>query len=414
MKIIRLTAENVKRLRAVEITPDGTLQVITGRNAQGKSSVLDAIWLALGGGTAARDTPRPVRDGEERASVTLDLGDLTVTRTWRGDKTTLTVKSADGATHASPQRMLDQLVGRLSFDPLAFTRMSPRDQVTALVDLVDLPVDLDKIAADRALLFDQRTELGRQSRSIGDVTVDKSLPEVEESAGEIIADIRAAQEHNHEYEQAVYGIEHAERSAESIEADIRDLEARIAERREALSVVTANRARMVATRNSLGGQKDTTSLEARLAAVEDTNATIRANNAARERAARRSVLDGQYTDLTDQIAALDRERADALAAADFPVPGLGFDDNGVTYQGVPLAQASSAEQIRVSLGMAMALNPGLRVIRIMDGSLLDAESLRLIADMAADADYQVWVERVEDTSESAVVIEDGAVAGDPR
>ena len=85
MKIIRLTAENVKRLRAVEITPDGTLQVVTGRNAQGKSSVLDAIWLALGGGTAARDTPRPVRDGEERASVTLDLGDLTVTRTWRGD-----------------------------------------------------------------------------------------------------------------------------------------------------------------------------------------------------------------------------------------------------------------------------------------------------------------------------------------
>ena len=29
MKIIRLTAENVKRLKAVEITPDGTVQVIT-------------------------------------------------------------------------------------------------------------------------------------------------------------------------------------------------------------------------------------------------------------------------------------------------------------------------------------------------------------------------------------------------
>ena len=47
MKIVELRAENVKRLKAVEITPDGTLQVIGGRNAQGKSSVLDAIWLAL-------------------------------------------------------------------------------------------------------------------------------------------------------------------------------------------------------------------------------------------------------------------------------------------------------------------------------------------------------------------------------
>ena len=78
MKIIKLTASNVKRLRAVEITPDGTLQVVTGRNGQGKTSVLDAIWLALGGGSAARETVRPVRDGEDKASVTLDLGDLTV------------------------------------------------------------------------------------------------------------------------------------------------------------------------------------------------------------------------------------------------------------------------------------------------------------------------------------------------
>ena len=37
MKIIELQAENVKRLKAVEITPDGTLQVIGGKNAQGKS-----------------------------------------------------------------------------------------------------------------------------------------------------------------------------------------------------------------------------------------------------------------------------------------------------------------------------------------------------------------------------------------
>jgi DNA polymerase III epsilon subunit-like protein len=50
MKIVKLTAENVKRLRAVEITPDDTVQIVTGRNAQGKTSVLDAIWLALCGG----------------------------------------------------------------------------------------------------------------------------------------------------------------------------------------------------------------------------------------------------------------------------------------------------------------------------------------------------------------------------
>ena len=157
MKIVKFTAENVKRLKAVEITPDGTVQVITGRNAQGKTSVLDAIWLALGGGGASRETPRPIRDGEDKASVTLDLGDLMVTRTWTGDKTALTVKSADGAKYPSPQSVLDALVGRLSFYPLEFTRLSARDQVAALLDLVDLDVDLAALAAERQVAYDRRT-----------------------------------------------------------------------------------------------------------------------------------------------------------------------------------------------------------------------------------------------------------------
>ena len=48
MKIVQLTAENVKRLTAVSIAPDGNLVQITGRNGQGKASVLDAIFGNVG------------------------------------------------------------------------------------------------------------------------------------------------------------------------------------------------------------------------------------------------------------------------------------------------------------------------------------------------------------------------------
>ena len=50
IKINRLEAENIKRVKAVMIEPtaDG-LTVIGGNNRQGKSSVLDAIMWALGG-----------------------------------------------------------------------------------------------------------------------------------------------------------------------------------------------------------------------------------------------------------------------------------------------------------------------------------------------------------------------------
>ena len=38
MKIVKLEAQNVKRLKAVEITPQGNTVVIGGRNGQGKTS----------------------------------------------------------------------------------------------------------------------------------------------------------------------------------------------------------------------------------------------------------------------------------------------------------------------------------------------------------------------------------------
>ncbi|HAY44081.1 MAG TPA: hypothetical protein DCY59_11295, partial [Micrococcaceae bacterium] len=62
-----------------------------------------------------------------------------------------------------------------------------------------------------------------------------------------------------------------------------------------------------------------------------------------------------------------------------------------------------------SLAMAIALNPGLRVIRIADGSLLDSDSLELIRDQAAEHDFQIWIEMVGDRDD-AYVIEDGEVA----
>ena len=98
-----------------------------------------------------------------------------------------------------------------------------------------------------------------------------------------------------------------------------------------------------------------------------------------------------------------------LAAASFPVAGLSFGEEGLLYQDRPLEQASSAEQLRVSVAMGLALNPQLKVLLIRDGSLLDGDSMRTIAEMAEAAEAQVWIERVGDGDPAAIVIEDGSV-----
>ena len=405
LKIVSLDAENVKRLRAVHITPDpdGSLVVIAGRNAQGKTSVLDSIWLALGGATASKRTPRPVRDGEKHASVTLNLGDLIVTRTWDADgKSKLTVASADGARYNSPQAMLDGLVGRLSFDPLAFVQADGKTQRQQLLELVDLPVDLEALDTERQQVFEERTGV---NRAIKDVTAQlggmpkpaPGLPDAEQSASDLLAQVREA--------------ESAVQRWHDIQAAKADADEAVGRAAKTLQeALDRQKAANIAVDNTPSVTADPAVILQQLEQLEQTNAAVRAAAARREHEERLARLTARAGAHTDRLAAIDSERATALAAAAMPIDGLGLDDDGVTYQGAPLKQASGAEQLRVSIAMAMALNPSIRVIRITDGSLLDSTNLALIEQMATEHGFQVWLERVDETGAMGVVIEDGAVA----
>lgn len=414
MKILRLEAENVKRLKAVEIVPRGDTILLTGRNAQGKSSVLDAIWYALGGRSAEKGVSRPVRDGESRAHVTLDLGTLIVTRTWREDgASALTVTDPEGAPFRTPQAILDELTGRFAFDPLEFLRLKEKDQVSALLETVPLSIDLDETARRRKALYDERTLVGRtlrdQEGALAELPLpDPDLPLEELSASAILAELQAAQKTISENERKRRELERLREDASRLRAEVEDLERRLAAKKAELASLVE---RGKAAKDVVAALRDpdTAELEARLADLEATNARIR-------EAAKYATLQGdvlrwraEYARFTEEIEALDRAKAEALAAAVFPVPGLGFDEEGVTLNGVPLKQASQAEQLRVSVGVAMSLNPELRVLRIQDGSLLDSDSLAVLEHAAREKDYQLWIECVDESGSVGVYIEDGEV-----
>lgn len=402
LKIIELQAENFKRLKAVTIRPDGTLQVIAGRNAQGKTSVLDAIMWACQYAGAKKTITNPVRDGEDTARVMLDLGDFRIERTEHADgRRELAVTSPEGAKYSSPQKMLDGLIGALSFDPLAFANAPDKERLATLLSLVDLPFDVDDMKRRRDELFEARADINRRVKAlegqIGGMRVPPpGTPDVEQSSADVIAELRAAQDANRDRELA--------------EAELVTVAATITRLQAELLAAIDQQTHLQGFLADAPPAVDLSTIEARLAGLEATNALVRDGKARAEAVTRRDELAAEAAALTAAMQAMDTEKADALAAADLPLPGLGFDDTGVTYQGQPFSQASGAEQLRVSLAIAMALNPGLRVLRIVDGSLLDSANMTLIEDMATAGGFQVWVERVDESGTVGVVIADGEVA----
>ena len=398
-KIVKLQADNFKRLKAVEISPDGNLVVIAGRNGQGKTSVLDAITAALGGNNT-KTLPRPIREGEGSASIVLETEDLIVTRTFSGTTSKLTVKGKDGALYTKGQAKLDGLLGRLSLDPLAFTQLSEKDQLKTLLDLVDLPFRPADIEAERAKVFGERTDVNRRVKELqGQLTgYDNRLSEVpdeEVSVAGLLSEYRAGQDLNHFVDVAYTARDGWADKVERVKRELADAEQQLKAAQEKV--------------NSAPTKVDLEAIQSQIHTAEQVNAAVREKKQAKQVQQRLTALQADAEQLTEQLAGIDKRKADGLAAATFPVDGLGFDADGVTYQGIPFKQASGAEQLRVSLAMAIALNPGLRVIRIADGSLLDSTNLQLIEEMAVANDYQVWIEMVNESGDFGIVIEDGEV-----
>ena len=421
MKIIKLQAENIKRLKAVEIKPKDDMVIITGKNGHGKSSVLDSIWFALGGKNAAKDTVRPIRDGEKSADTKIDLGDFIVTRNWTSNESSyLKVETKEGAKYPSPQKILDELVGMLSFDPLKFSSMGNEEQLKTLISMVQLEVDPEEIEAQKKEVYAERTIANREIKSLqgqlhGMSKPEEGLPEKELSSAEVMAEYQEAnkqiaQNNSIRTEYRDIKQKYADKMAaiEDTEKQIRRLQEQLSRDKDELAQVKEQGTKLKTTVEKLQ-DPNLDSFKDKLSRVEETNKKIRDTKKYKETEKALQMKEAESQGLSDAISYLDNQKQAAIKKAKFPIAGLGFTDEGVTYNDIPFKQCSSAEQLRVSLAMAMAINPKLRVVLIKDGSLLDNDNMKLISEMAKDNDYQIWIERVSDDSGVGVVIEDGQI-----
>ncbi len=122
---------------------------------------------------------------------------------------------------------------------------------------------------------------------------------------------------------------------------------------------------------------------------------------------------GTSNRLTTQMNDRSSLKAAAIGRAIMPIAGLGFGNDAVMFNGLPFDQASAAEQLSVSFALTAALHQQLKIALIRDGSLLDAESMQALHDLAEQHGVQVWIERVDEGDDLSIVMVDGLVRAEP-
>lgn len=446
--IISLNASNIMRLKAVEITPDGNMVIIGGNNSAGKSSVLSAICMALGGKDFVPDMP--IRQGETKAKVVIETQELIITRTFSAATgTALKITTKDEMPISAPQEVLNKLIGRLAFDPLSFlttAKKEPKKAVETLRNLVGL--DFTAMDADRKKHYDARTLKNRDVENLkGQLSVATHYPDApkeEVSVQELVAQIEKAKQTNTVNAQlrktllseaetqartASTALTNSQNTIRLLESSISDLQEQIAALQKKLTGLTTS---LTDERQAFGQlnveadganklvekakadaaaivDTDTTILTSQIVEADGINVKVRANKS-------RADLKKKYDDatleadlLTGKIEAIDKEKIDQLSKAKFPIPEISFNEDGVLLNGVPFEQGSTAMQIRASMAIALATNPGLRIVLVREASLLDKNSLAIVAEMAAEHEAQIWLEIVGNPEGATVIIEDGSV-----
>lgn len=422
MRVIELRVRSFMRIETLDLRPGLGITPIKGENESGKTSTLEALWVALRGRAVA--PPQPIKKGCEQCTIQVTLGsekpELIVTRkfirTEGVDYTqTLDIRTGEGAkvTH-KPQAMLDALAGELGFDPLRFERADPKAQFDMMRALVP-GIDFEGMAKARQTAFDERTVTNRQltaARARAEAITLPAGPEpkpIDVTAA--LAELGAAGHHNALVRSAIAEEERLGNEIEQKEGEAERLRIRAATLEQ--EAATLGNRRREAKAKAAEPMQDEVALRAAIADAERVQHIIAAFNTRRRELASVEQLEGAAANLTKQIEDLDQHKADAIAAAKLPVDGLSLGDGVVTYQGLPFSQAAAAVKMRVSVSVAMALNPNLKVVLVRDGSLLDKTSLKALAGMAAEHGFDVLLETIDTSMAGGIEIVDG-VGGDAK
>ena len=411
VKITALEAENVKRIKAVALTPAPTGLTLVGcNNNQGKTSVLDALAWALGG-----EKFRPAaaqRDGAVAPAhlrVVLSNG-VVVER--KGKNSNLTVTDPTG--RRSGQQLLNAFIEPLALDLPRFMEASDKEKADILLRIIGIGNELHIRDMEIKSIYDKRTftgQLAQQKKHFADELISyPDAPEQPLSASDLIRQQQEILARNGENQRKRSQLSQLESKSQTLAQRREQLEAELARLTEEQTALTTD---LYAARKSAEDLLDesTAELETSIQSIEETNRKVRANLEKARAEDEAKHYAEEYGRLTEAIAQKRKERLDLLNGADLPLPELSVEDGALTYKGKRWRDMSGSDQLRVAAAIVRRLNPDCGFVLLDKLEQMDMTTLEEFGRWLEAEGLQAIATRVSTGSECQIIIEDGMVKG---
>ena len=409
IKINKLELENVKKIKAVALTPSANgLTIIGGNNAQGKTSVLDAICWALGGNKYKPSNPQ--NDASvipPNLNITLSNG-LVVERT--GKNSTLKVTDPNG--NKGGQQLLDEFIEQLAIDLPKFMESSSKDKANTLLQIIGVGDQLALLEKEEKELYNERLAIGRiadqKKKFAKEQEYYQDAPKDLVSPSELIQKQQEILAKNGENQRKRENVARIEQDVAFLNREVDSLRFKLEGKEEELESALADLE--IAKKDAVDLiDESTEELEQSIANIDEINRKVRANLDKEKAEAEAREYERQYESLTCKITEVRDSKTELLKGAQLPLEGLSVEDGELTYNNQKWDNMSGAERLKVSTAIVRKLNPKCGFVLLDKLECMDMDTLNEFGRWLEDEGLQAIATRVSTGDECSIIIEDGYV-----
>ena len=409
IKINKLELENVKKIKAVALTPSANgLTIIGGNNAQGKTSVLDAICWALGGNKYKPSNPQ--NDASvipPNLNITLSNG-LVVERT--GKNSTLKVTDPNG--NKGGQQLLDEFIEQLAIDLPKFMESSSKDKANTLLQIIGVGEQLALLEKEEKELYNERLAIGRiadqKKKFAKEQEYYQDAPKDLVSPSELIQKQQEILAKNGENQRKRENVARIEQDVAFFTQEVNNLKIQLENKQKQLNESLADLE--IAKKDAVDLiDESTEELEQSIANIDEINRKVRANLDKEKAEDEAREYERQYESLTCKITEVRDSKTELLKGAQLPLEGLSVEDGELTYNNQKWDNMSGAERLKVSTAIVRKLNPKCGFVLLDKLECMDMDTLNEFGRWLEDEGLQAIATRVSTGDECSIIIEDGYV-----
>ena len=399
-KITSLELENIKRIKAVQITPTASgLTIVGGKNNQGKTSVLDAIMWILGGDRYRPSEPH--RDG----SVTPPYGKITLSNGLvverKGKNSDL--KVIDPSGNRAGQQLLNEFISQFALDLPKFMNGNNKEKANTLLQVIGVGDKLYELDQKEKELYNQRRTIGQigdqKKKYAAELPVFPEAPSELISASELIHQQQEILARNGENQKKRNQLAGLEAHNSQLQKQIDQLVMEQARVKKDLEI-----ARMDAEDLH---DESTAELEKNISDIEEINRKVRVNLDKEKAETEAQEYLQKYDEFSVLLEEVRSERTDLLKGSNLPLEGLSVEDGELTYKGFKWDNLSGADQMKVGVAIVRKLNPKCGFVLLDKLEQMDMDTLNEFGAWLQQENLQVIATRVSTGDECSIIIEDG-------